>query len=359
MLGPCARGMLASWQVLRCLQGAGAAQPDGDRVAEHATREPEKQQAPGVARAEPGAAVQERGSGAAAELLLLQRAAGNRAVGRLVDGAAPAGVQRRIEAYNPGNFAETRAVDAREALEYLTARGGNMTEGQQRWLAEVKQKLQPKTLEDAVTQLERSAAVVEFADHQPNSAAVALLSALEKLAPSPTSPKLPSPETSMPTPKSLVESKRPILGERTEKSTPQPSTRKKKPVRVAFDFEDQTSEFHSLGANGVLDPRQVKFSQDTAGFKYSDSFKMGGRTIVNVEDHSRAMVQAGDGRGTPAIEIVLYRKRIMTLNNRRLKAHQLAGIAIPYVKSRLVDEDAISRHPNVDGPAPRNNLTLR
>jgi hypothetical protein len=319
------------WQQSRCLP---------IQVTEHLAHEPDVQRQ-SVSRTGSGAAAGPLGL--APGLLSLQRAAGNGAVGRLLS------VQRRMEAYDPSNFSSTRPVDFREALRYLTPDGGSLSEGQVRWLADVTEKLKPKTLEDGVRELDMAPGLVDFADHQPNSAAVAILSALDK-APTPKTDTTSPPRVLTPKERSELSGKKP--------TTSQPRTEKKKRF-TTLDVSDQTAEWSSLPGRGLIDPTRVKFSQDTAGFHYSQEFTMGRFKIKTVEEHGRAMKETGDGSGTPPIEIVLFQKRIMSLDNRRLKAHQLGGVPIPYFKSnKWVGDDVIRGHDHVDGP-PRNNLTLR
>jgi hypothetical protein len=321
----------------------------------------------------------ENHSGVAVKLLTLQGAAGNKAVGQLIGrGGGAVTVQRRIEAYQRSDFSKTRVIDASEALRYLTdTTGSDLTGGQLRWLAEVTQRLRPRTLEQGIGELANDGRVVaEFEDGTRNSAAVALLSALEKLGgpvveqvtgaveaesgvedvASSSGAKTPVTIPSL-TPKERREQKG---GATKPPQQPPPQRSRKQKKYVSLDLADDTADFSRLPANGVIKPSRVKFSQDTAGSWYSQKFKMGPRDIQTVEAHAEAMKESGDGSRTPAIEIVLFKKRIMTLNNRRLKAHQLAGIDIPYIKSNKYRSDAaIEGHPNVDAAAPRNNLTLR
>jgi hypothetical protein len=353
-------------------------------------RESETQQI-GVAPAGHGRAVQENSPGVTAELLRLQRVAGNKAVGQLIGRGRPVSVQRRIEAYQRSDFSKTRVVDASEALKYLTdTAGSELTDGQLEWLVEVTQRLRPKTLEQGISELVNASAVmVEFEDGTRNSAAVALLWALGKLggpvvAPLagvaeaepglPVVPDVPAVENVPSSSGSKQPGTKPLLTpkERRElkagatKLPPQkPELQRPRkhqkfvPMNIA-DLADDTADFKKLPQNGMINPSRVKFSQDTAGFWYSNKFKFGSRDIETIEAHAQAMRETKDGGSTPAIEIVLFKRRIMTLNNRRLKAHQLAGVDIPYFKSTTYTRDAdIERHPNVDSVAPRNNLTLR
>jgi hypothetical protein len=255
--------------------------------------------------------------------------------------------QRVIEAYDRNDSRVTRKVPVDEALDYLTDEGGQLTAGQQQWRDEVFARFRSKSkIEEAVEELAASGAVVDFEDGQPNSAAVVILSALENA---------PAPE---PKRGFLAPSEKKPEGKAVKKEEPKKPIGKAKKKFTKFDVLDQTDEYARLPARGLISPANIKFSQDTAGFRYKDSFQLGGK-IETVEQHAAAMKVHG-GAGTPAIEIVLYKQRIMTLNNRRLKAHQLAGVAIPYFKSTdYTDEAAIVKHPNVDDAAPRNGLTLR
>lgn len=146
-----------------------------------------------------------------------------------------------------------------------------------------------------------------------------------------------------------------------EKKGPTKGSKPRSKARnILLDLSDDTDIFNKIGDGQLVNPNIIKFSQDTAGFFYTDAFVLNGKTIKDVKDHA-AELEADQSlaRSTPAIEIVLYKKRIMTLNNRRLKAHRLAGVEVPVKKSALKGDNAISKHPNVDAAAPRNDLTLR
>ena len=266
--------------------------------------------------------------------------------------------QRVIETYDPRTFEKTRNVTAEEAMNYLSDKGGNLTDGQKSWRDEVFLKLGGLgKVRARLESMVASKAVVDFAEGQPNSAAVAILSALEK-APEVSTPKAVGPGVGLLGP-GVYKIKGDQQKEKEEGKKKVEGKVKKKSKFAPFDIYDQTAEFNRLGANGTLAPLQVKFSQDTAGFNYSVAFNLGGQEVRTVQQHAEAMKKHGGG-STPPIEVVLYKKRIMTLNNRRLKAHQLANVPIPYAKSTTqIGDDKISTHPNVDNAAPRNNLTLR
>lgn len=143
------------------------------------------------------------------------------------------------------------------------------------------------------------------------------------------------------------------------KKGPKPQSKARKTL---LDLSDDTDSFNKLG-DGIqlVNPNMIKFSQDTAGFFYTEAFVLNGKEIKNVKDHAAELeADPSLARSTPAIEIVLYKNRIMTLNNRRLKAHRLAGVEIPVKKSTVwIGDDKIATHKNVDAAAPRNDLTLR
>ena len=61
---------------------------------------------------------------------------------------------------------------------------------------------------------------------------------------------------------------------------------------------------------------------------------------------------------TPPITITFYDKRIMSVDNRRLKAHRDAGVRIRYVKKRHEDLNARELS-HIDGQAPASNINVR
>ncbi|WP_207896565.1 hypothetical protein, partial [Flaviaesturariibacter flavus] len=90
----------------------------------------------------------------------------------------------------------------------------------------------------------------------------------------------------------------------------------------AFQFISK-SAFARMATNGKVDPRTVRFSQNSI----SEKFK-GGTSV----DDLVVRLKSGEMMNIPPIRIVEKGGKIFTLDNRRLHAFQKAGIEIPYVK---------------------------
>ena len=119
---------------------------------------------------------------------------------------------------------------------------------------------------------------------------------------------------------------------------------------------DDTAAFAALGAAGEIDSHRVTYSQFTCGSQFQESFELDGATISGVNDlavklHAKPALYVH----TPPIRILLFKGRIMSIDNRRLYAHKRAGVRIRFTK---VDIDPAS-HPNVDPEAPADNINLR
>ena len=85
-------------------------------------------------------------------------------------------------------------------------------------------------------------------------------------------------------------------------------------------------EFTALPSTGTIDPKTIRFSQDSVGANFRPPYG------------SMDVFSAGlaDGSIDPStidpIRIVEYQGRIYTLDNRRLYAFQQAGLDIPFRK---------------------------
>ncbi|SEK28289.1 hypothetical protein SAMN05216359_101286 [Roseateles sp. YR242] len=92
--------------------------------------------------------------------------------------------QRFVDVEDPATWKSVRRADVDELMGYLTPQGGNLTEGQQRWLAEVIEKW--GSADNIKIQLLRAQVsrgkAFSIPMGQPNSAAVAILSWLDEQA---------------------------------------------------------------------------------------------------------------------------------------------------------------------------------
>ncbi|MCS6863481.1 MAG: hypothetical protein NZS48_00190 [Gemmata sp.] len=84
-------------------------------------------------------------------------------------------------------------------------------------------------------------------------------------------------------------------------------------------------EFANLPRTGTIDPMKIRFSQDSI----KGSFKDGGNVHQLAADLIAGKV---DPNSIPPIRLVERDGKIYTLDNRRLKAFQEAGITISYEK---------------------------
>ena len=98
---------------------------------------------------------------------------------------------------------------------------------------------------------------------------------------------------------------------------------------AAFDHE---AEFQKLPAEGVIDPKNIRYSQNSI----SSVFKESGESVQELADSLK------DGSvkpsSIPPIRIVLSEGRIYTLDNRRLWAFRKAGVNIHYKKLDYIPE---------------------
>jgi hypothetical protein len=87
-------------------------------------------------------------------------------------------------------------------------------------------------------------------------------------------------------------------------------------------------EFASLPQTGTIDPSLIRFSQDSI----SPTFRGGG----SVEDLTAQLGVGVDSSTVPPIRIVPKEGQVYTLDNRRLKAFQDAGVPIPYERLQSI-----------------------
>ena len=86
-------------------------------------------------------------------------------------------------------------------------------------------------------------------------------------------------------------------------------------------------KFAQLPIIGTLDPNTIRFSQESISPYFQDP------ELGSVEDLTTQLLQgARDPFSIEPIRIVEKDSMIFTLDNRRLKAFQDAGVEIPYVR---------------------------
>lgn len=80
---------------------------------------------------------------------------------------------------------------------------------------------------------------------------------------------------------------------------------------------------HNCGGEGVIDPKDVRFSQDTVTHKFSD-----GHTISETAEALRSGTL--DPNDLPTVRLTEIDGEMVTLDNRRLAAFKEAGVGMPY-----------------------------
>jgi hypothetical protein len=119
---------------------------------------------------------------------------------------------------------------------------------------------------------------------------------------------------------------------------------------------DDTETFAKLPNFGELNSKSITFSQFRCGAYFQTPFMLDGELMKSVGDlHAKLEIKPQLYATTPPIRITLYKKRIMSVDNRRLKAHQLAGAPIRFVKV-LPDNLTANDRSHIDESAPSMNL---
>lgn len=136
---------------------------------------------------------------------------------------------------------------------------------------------------------------------------------------------------------------------------------KAKPVSLSefVGKKNDTMAFAALGGTGELEAWKITFSQFTCGSSFTNSFTLDDQVMRTVWDLDAKLQEKPDlYTHTPAIRITLYKDRIMSVDNRRLKAHQMAGVKIRFIKK---DYESLTAHElgHIDHSAPSENLNLR
>ena len=91
-------------------------------------------------------------------------------------------------------------------------------------------------------------------------------------------------------------------------------------------------EFSALPRTGSIDPRLIRFSQDSAGANFKPPFG-------SVDDFADGLADRSiDPASIAPIRIVERNGRIFTLDNRRLYAFQNAGVDVPYQRLDAVPQ---------------------
>lgn len=141
-----------------------------------------------------------------------------------------------------------------------------------------------------------------------------------------------------------------------QKKPPEGKGRRQKFKPLVFSrAKDDTDLFNSLGAAGELPSNQITFSQLRCGVKFKTKFNLDGQDIIFVGDLTEKLKQKPQlYTQTPAIKITLYEGRIMSVDNRRLKAHRDAGAKICFIKVAFEDLTANDKS-HIDDQAPAEN----
>ena len=87
-----------------------------------------------------------------------------------------------------------------------------------------------------------------------------------------------------------------------------------------------SEEFTTLPRSGKIDPSRIRFSQKSI----SPDFRV--TEFGTIEDLTRRLPQDIDLTNMDPIRLVIKDGQVFTLDNRRLKAFQDAGVDIPFVK---------------------------
>lgn len=161
-------------------------------------------------------------------------------------------------------------------------------------------------------------------------------------------PSLPMPVPSVPhSPK--PEEKKPLERKKRNKGTVYS-------LGAFLGEKDDTEKFAGLQTLGELDASSITFSQFRCGASFQHSFVLDGQPMSSVSDLAGKLTEKPQlYTSTPRIRITLYKKRIMSVDNRRLKAHQMAGAKILYTKV-LPHQLTANDRSKIDGEAPAENL---
>lgn len=92
-------------------------------------------------------------------------------------------------------------------------------------------------------------------------------------------------------------------------------------------------EFKLLPDTGALGPKRIRFSQRSISPAFRDA-RFG--TVHDLARRLKSGELAPDA--VEQVRIVLHAGMVFTLDNRRLKAFQDAGVEVPYVKLEAVPE---------------------
>lgn len=103
------------------------------------------------------------------------------------------------------------------------------------------------------------------------------------------------------------------------------------------------TEFNNLPANGTLDPRVVRYSQDSAGGNFRPPF---GSVDEFAQGLSNGTIKAAD---VAPIRIVVREGNVYTLDNRRLYGFEQAGVNVPYVKLDTIPKSQLFKFSTENG----------
>ena len=86
------------------------------------------------------------------------------------------------------------------------------------------------------------------------------------------------------------------------------------------------SDFGNLSESGTIDPKSIKFGQESIGEEFQNG-------MGKVEDLTKGLKDGSiNPSDIPAIRIVERNNSVFTLDHRRLKAFQDAGVDVPFKK---------------------------
>jgi hypothetical protein len=152
-------------------------------------------------------------------------------------------------------------------------------------------------------------------------------------------------------PKSVPLSPKPLEQKKKQKAKPMS-------LDAFIGAKDDTGLFASLPSAGALDSRAITFSQFRCGARFQTGFKLDGRLISSVSDLESLLSEKPELYvTTPPIKITLYKKRLMSVDNRRLKAHRSAGAKICFIKVEYKNLTFNDRS-HIDDEAPAENCNV-
>ncbi len=106
-----------------------------------------------------------------------------------------------------------------------------------------------------------------------------------------------------------------------------------KGLRGTVSFLEK-KEFEALATTGKIDPRVIRFSQENIAANFKD-----GRSVNSLAE----LLGKGNKIDITPIRIVEKDGMVFTLDNRRLYAHQMANVEVPYIKLANIPEEELRK----------------